>query len=226
MTFCPLPPPARRTPAQAVKLAQELARLIDELESRGHRRRHGSTELVPEEFSEHWSGTLAFLQIVTQFWPAHLAEHGLVSAVARRKRLMQARQWSGCAAAPPEAPVIVAGLTRADPAALDLIQAVMGLPNGALVLPPLDRTLDEESWASIGEHPEHPQFGLKKLIDALGLARADIQPLAAAERRRRRSVRAGRSCARPCGPPPPPSAGTCSRKTPTRRQMAAALTGM
>ena len=165
-----------RTPAQAVKLAQELARLIDELENEGIDVAR-LTELVPEEFSEHWSGTLAFLQIVTQFWPAHLAEHGLVSAVARRKRLMQAAA-ERLRAAPPEAPVIVAGLTRADPAGLDLIQAVMGLPNGALVLPPLDRTLDEESWASIGEHPEHPQFGLKKLIDALGLARADIQPLA------------------------------------------------
>ena len=74
------------------------------------------TELVPEEFSEHWSGTLAFLQIVTQFWPAHLAEHGLVSAVARRKRLMQAAA-ERLRSAPPEAPVIVAGVTRADPAA-------------------------------------------------------------------------------------------------------------
>src|SRR5262249_46753779 len=39
----------------------------------------------------------------------------------------------------------------------------------------------EESWQSIGEHPEHPQFGTKKLLDALGLSRADVQPLAHAE---------------------------------------------
>ena len=43
-----------------------------------------------------------------------------------------------------------------------------GLPNGALVLPGLDQTLDEESWnAIVPAHPEHPQFGLKKLLDAL-----------------------------------------------------------
>ena len=47
-------------------------------------------ELVPEEYSEHWSRTLAFLEIVTEFWPAHLAEHNLVSPVARRQRLMRA----------------------------------------------------------------------------------------------------------------------------------------
>ena len=212
-----------RTPAQAVKLAQELARLIDELEIEGIDVAR-LTELVPEEFSEHWSGTLAFLQIVTQFWPAHLAEHGLVSAVARRKRLMQAAA-ERLRAAPPEAPVIVAGLTRADPAGLDLIQAVMGLPNGALVLPPVDRTLDEESWASIGDHPEHPQFGLKKLIEALGLVRADIQPLAGAERSPAQRARWSLVCEamRP--------AATTERwhrfaGDADKKRMAAALTGM
>jgi ATP-dependent helicase/nuclease subunit B len=73
--------------------------------------------------------------------------------------------------------VIVAGVTQADAAASELIRAVLAQPNGALVLPALDQTLDEESWASIGAHPEHPQFGLKKLIDWLGLSRRDIRAL-------------------------------------------------
>ena len=68
--------------------------------------------------------------------------------------------------------MIVAGVTGADPDARELIQAVSALPNGALVLPALDHALDDESWALIADHPEHPQFGLKKLIDALGLSRA------------------------------------------------------
>ena len=104
------------------------------------------SELVPEEYSEHWSRTLAFLQIVTEFWPAHLAEHNLVSAVARRQRLMRA-EVERLQAAPPTAPVIVAGVTGTDPEATELMRVVTALPNGALVLPALDHTLDDESWA-------------------------------------------------------------------------------
>jgi ATP-dependent helicase/nuclease subunit B len=61
-----------------------------------------------------------------------------------------------------------------------LMRAVAALPNGAIVLPALDTTLDAESWETIGQatesgrHPEHPQFGLKKLLDALGCARRDV----------------------------------------------------
>jgi ATP-dependent helicase/nuclease subunit B len=164
-----------RTPAQAAKLAKELACLIDALEADDvDAARLGA--LVPEEYSEHWSHTLAFLEIVTDFWPRHLAENNLVSPVGRRKRLIKA-EVERLEAAPPGAPVIVAGVTAADAAATELIRAVLALPNGALVLPALDQTLDEASWTAVGDHPEHPQFGLKKLLDALGIARADVRPL-------------------------------------------------
>lgn len=181
-----------QTPAQAAKLAKELARLIDELESKDiDAARLGA--LVPEEYSEHWSRTLAFLQIITDFWPAHLAEHGLVSAVARRRRLIEA-EVERMRTAPPEAPVIVAGVTAADQEATELMRVVGGLPNGALVLPALDHTLDSESWALVGSHPEHPQFGLKKLIDALGLSREDIRPLDRAERSAAQRARWSLAC--------------------------------
>ncbi|NJO24009.1 MAG: hypothetical protein HC868_15150 [Sphingomonadales bacterium] len=83
---------------------------------------------------------------------------------------------------PPVAPVIVAGVTGTDREATELMRAVIALPNGALVLPALDHALDDESWALIDGHPEHPQFGLKKLMDALGLSRADVRPLSKHER--------------------------------------------
>lgn len=212
-----------RTPAQAAKLAKELARLIDTLE-------HESIDaarlrdLVPEEYSEHWSRTLAFLQIITEFWPAHLAEHNLMSAVARRQRLMRA-EVERLQTAPPAAPVIVAGVTGTDREATELMRAVVALPNGALVLPALDRTLDDESWASIDGHPEHPQFGLKKLMDALGLSRADVQPLGQHERSSAERARWALACEamRP--------AATTERwhrftAAADKKEMAAALTGM
>jgi ATP-dependent helicase/nuclease subunit B len=149
--------------------------------------------LVPDTFAEHWERTLGFLRIVTEHWPAHLAEHGVVSKMQRDKALVlaQARRWRQ---APPEAPVIVAGVMSSAPAVTELLRVVVGLPNGALVLPGLDQTLDEASWASIvPAHPEHPQFGLKKLLDALDVRRQDVLTLqghapTAAERQRARLV--------------------------------------
>ena len=212
-----------RTPAQAARLARELARLIDMLEIEGVDL-VGIGELVPEEYSEHWSRTLAFLQIVMQFWPAHLAEHNLLSPVARRRHLLRA-DVARLEAGPPTAPVIVAGVTQADAAAGELIRAVTALPNGALVLPALDQTLDEASWASIRDHPEHPQFGLKKLIETLGLSRRDIQLLGGLERSPARGARWALACEamRPAGTTELWHRFTAAAD---KRGMAAALTGI
>ena len=165
-----------RTPAQAAKLARELARLMDamEIEDVDPLRMQS---LVPDTFARHWERTLQFLTIVTEAWPAHLDEHGLVSKMRHDKHLVLA-QARRLRAAPPGAPVIVAGVMSSVPAVTELLSVVAGLPNGALVLPGLDQALDEESWnAIVPAHPEHPQFGLKKLLDALGVRREDVQPL-------------------------------------------------
>lgn len=212
-----------RTPAQAARLAKELARLIDVLETEGvELARLGG--LVPEDYSEHWSRTLAFLEIVMQFWPAHLAEHNLLSPVERRRALLRA-EVERLTVEPPTGPVIVAGVTKVDAAAAELIEAVLALPNGALVLPALDQTLDEESWASIGGHPEHPQFGLKKLFDALGLSRRDIRRLGEPERSPAPNARWELACEamRPAG-----STELWHRfaAAANKTDMAAALTGM
>jgi ATP-dependent helicase/nuclease subunit B len=164
------------TPAQAARLAKELARLMDTLEAENVSPDR-LAELVPEDFSEHWARTLEFLRIVTQFWPAHLAEQRLSSPVEHRNRLLRA-EVVRLQAQPPRAPVIVAGVTGADPAALELIQAVLGLENGAVVLPALDQSLDADSWSAVApDHAEHPQFGMAKLLANLGIARDHVLPL-------------------------------------------------
>lgn len=167
------------TPAQAAHLAAELARLMDMVETENVDLDKLDT-LVPEEFSEHWQHTLNFLRIVTEFWPVHLAERGFASPSARRNALLlaEARRYREN---PPKGPVIVAGVTGSIPATVELMRAVAALPNGAIVLPGLDLALDDASWDAIApadaaatRHPEHPQYGLKKLIEGLGLTRADI----------------------------------------------------
>lgn len=188
-----------RGPAQAARLARELARLIDALETEGidFARLEG---LVAEEYAEHWSPTLDFLKIALQLWPAHLAEQGLLSPVARRLRVLDAEACR-LKEAPPAASVIVAGVTAADAAAVKLIEAVLSLSNGALVLPALDRTLDDASWHTIGGHPEHPQSGLKRLLDDLGLSRRDVEPLGVTAASVRRAARWALVCEsmRPAG---------------------------
>src|SRR5262249_37916646 len=58
-----------RSPAQAAKLARELARLMDamEIEDVDPSR---IQSLVPETYAVHWESTLKFLAIVTEHWPA------------------------------------------------------------------------------------------------------------------------------------------------------------
>ncbi|MCC7252890.1 double-strand break repair protein AddB [Hyphomicrobium sp.] len=177
------------TTAQAAVLAKELAQLMDMVETEDVSL-DGLAGLVPETFSEHWQKTLRFLEVVTCAWPAYLAETGMLSAAGRRNAVIRA-EAQRLAAAPPAAPVIVAGVTGSIPATVELMRAVAALPNGAIVLPALDTDLDAASWQTIGpEHPEHPQFGLKKLLDALGCARGDVarlgdSPSAAARARTR-----------------------------------------
>jgi len=180
---------AGRTPAQSARLARELARLMDAMEIEdvdGTR----LSALVPEQHAAHWGLTLTFLEIVTAHWPAFLAERGLVSKMQHDKAqvLAQAHRWRQ---APPPAPVIAAGVMSSAPAVTELLAVVAGLPNGALVLPGLDRTLDAASWERIvPAHPEHPQFGLKKLLDALGVRREDVLDLPGTAPSRRQKARA------------------------------------
>ena len=67
-----------------------------------------------------------------------------------------------------------------------LLAAIAGLQNGAVVLPGLDQELDEESWDAIGvsEHEPagagHPQYGLKLLLERIGVQREAVVPLAQA----------------------------------------------
>jgi ATP-dependent helicase/nuclease subunit B len=164
------------TPAQAAALASDLGRLMDMIETEAV----AFTDLqslAPEQFAQHWEKTVRFLGIVTEGWPHYLEVRGCVSAIGRRNALIAA-EAERLKALPPKGPVIIAGVTGSIPATVTLMRAVAELDSGAIVLPALDLDLDKESWAHIAEAPEHPQFGLKKLLDALGVAREDVRVLA------------------------------------------------
>lgn len=172
------PPLLQPTPGQASHLAADLARLMDSVESE-EIDLSGLARIVPDELANHWQLTVEFLKIVTHQWPQYLAEQGLVSPVARRNAFMAieaARLASGGLH-----PVIAAGSTGTVPATARLLEVVANLPNGAVVLPGLDRLLDEESWSSLSEHPEHPQAGMAELLRKIGADRGDVAYVSGSE---------------------------------------------
>lgn len=158
---------------QAVLLAQALARLLDQAQTE-RLSFDRLAELAPADLSAHWQQTLEFLKIVTAHWPAVLAENGAMDPAARRNLLLERleRRWAQAA---PGHPVIAAGSTGSIPATADLLATVAALPDGQVVLPGLDRHLDEESWSAVEADEGHPQFGLARLLQRLGIRREDVQ---------------------------------------------------
>ncbi|WP_234397662.1 double-strand break repair protein AddB [Sneathiella glossodoripedis] len=63
------------------------------------------------------------------------------------------------------------------PATAALLKLVSELPSGCVVLPGLDRYLDEETWAVVEHEPSHPQYGLARLLSYMGITRADVHDL-------------------------------------------------
>jgi ATP-dependent helicase/nuclease subunit B len=167
------------SPADAARLADDLLALIDQVttEETDWRKLH---DIVPAELARFWQVTLAFLEIATAAWPSILAERGRIDPVARRIRLIDA-EAARLSASPPAGPVIAAGSTGSVPATARLMAAIARLPRGAVVLPGLDLSLDDETWAAVDDGdgaPSHPQFGLARLLHRLGVTRADVVPLA------------------------------------------------
>lgn len=163
------------TPAQAVRLATDLARLMDAVETESVDFT-GLRDLVPDMFSEHWQKTLDFLTVVTETWPAYLSNRGLASPMSRRNQLVR-MEAARLAAQPPAHPIIVAGVTGSVPATAELMRAVAATPNGAIVLPALDPHLDDETWDALADDPGHPQSGFRTLLDQLQSHRRQVTML-------------------------------------------------
>ncbi len=173
------PPSLPTSPADAV-ISPSLLDLMDQMASEGADW-HAITQLVPDNHAAHWELTLAFLKIVMEEWPAFLARTGREDPASRRDRLVRA-EAERHDPRPPSGPIIAAGSTGSIPSTADLLDAICRLPNGAVVLPGLDRHLDEDHWQAIGTNddpahpavPGHPQFGLKLLLNRLRADRSEV----------------------------------------------------
>ncbi len=177
-------PLVAQTPAAACALADDLARLIDDMTTRGVPWDR-LDDLVPDQFDEYWQLTLKFLQIARETWPTILDERKLIEPAKRRDMLIKAE--AARLARKTDGPVIAAGSTGSIPATAELIATIARLPHGAVVLPGLDTDLDEASWRliagdkrkGIAAAPGHPQFALQALLTRIGIGRDAVEPLAA-----------------------------------------------
>ena len=172
------------TPSAALGLADDLARLMDDMTTRQVSWDKLDT-LVPDDLDIYWQLSLRFLKIARETWPALRAERGAIESAERRDQLIEAetKRLAGS-----DAPVIAAGSTGSMPATAKLLATIATLPHGALVLPGLDRHLDEASWQLIAGNDDdethdglpaagHAQFAMHALLDRIGIRRDEVEQL-------------------------------------------------
>lgn len=159
------------TREQALKQADELARLLDQLQIYEKTETDLREMVSHEELAQHWEDTLKFLEIVTHYWPQHLAEKNKSDPAQYRNIVLraQAQLWRD---KPPAGPVIIAGVARSEPALLELLQAALKLPQGIVVLPGFDRDMSAEAWAGLDS--VHADYLLKELMEHLPATRSDV----------------------------------------------------
>jgi len=169
------------SPADAAWLAHDLAALMDQVATE-EVEWSGLSDLVPDDHAGYWQLTLAFLQIATNAWPDYLKERGLLAQAERRSLLID-RDSHRLMTQANNKPIIAAGSTGSIPATARLLKTIAHLPGGAVILPDLPAWIDDETWHAIGSAsgsdaaPSHPLYGLKHLIEEIGVQRTNIETL-------------------------------------------------
>ena len=194
-----------------LNLAREMARTMDRLLVEEKTGADLLSDAVIDQLgnlSEYWRRSIRLFARVNARWQAELAARGQVDAATRRNALFDraARRWKE---SPPSHPIVAAGVTSASPALARLLRVIADLPNGAVVLPDLDRDMSDAAWDELGlagapsepggpvfasgDALTHPQYHLKLLLHRMGVNRAEVQPwhrrgVAAAEPARSRAI--------------------------------------
>lgn len=126
------------------------------------------------ELAQHFEISRQFLKIVTEYWPAHLKELGLIDPATKQRLSIEAlaRNWQ---VTPPKTPIFIAGSTGSIPATRILMKTVAGLEKGCVILPGLDKEMGERDFARIKGETSHPQRIMFETIQGIGQGRDEIQ---------------------------------------------------
>jgi ATP-dependent helicase/nuclease subunit B len=169
--------------AEAVRLAGEVARTLDQLLVEDvSPRALGEIAMAPE-LSEHWQTALATFSVILDRWPAELRAIGRIDAASRRIMLLDrlAAEWRS---RPPAGFVCAAGVSDAAPAVAKLLRCVADLPKGSVVVAGLDQAMPPDEWDALGPVmadermraiETHPQFQIKQLLDRMNIGRDEVR---------------------------------------------------
>src|SRR5258707_562985 len=113
-------------PAATLALADDLARLMDDMATRGVDWK-ALGGLVPDALDQYWQLTLRFLNIAKDVWPGVLAAHGRIEPAARRDLLIESEAVR--LTQHHDGPVIAAGTTRAIPATAPFFERIPRPPH-------------------------------------------------------------------------------------------------
>ncbi|MGJ8627178.1 MAG: double-strand break repair protein AddB [Sulfitobacter sp.] len=154
-------------------LADSLAGLIDEMQGEGVAASKVA-ELDVSDQSGHWERAQRFLTIAQGYLNETLSQP---DSEARQRQLVCQiiAKWQK---EPPLNPVILAGSTGSRGTTSLLMQAVAGLPLGAVVLPGFDFDMPTAVWSDLDQEllsEDHPQYRFRHLMRALDLPRAGIE---------------------------------------------------
>ena len=159
--------------AQAFALAQSLQDLINQFETEDAEAAK-IKDVYHLDLAGHRQNILTLLSVVIEDVPQLLRKSGFMGGAARRNQMIRL-EAQRIAARRLKGPVIAAGSTGTNPATRDLLKTIAHDPTGAVILPGLDLTLEDEGWNALT--PEHPQFAMAVLLQHLGLKRGDVQVL-------------------------------------------------
>lgn len=174
--------------AGTFRLADSLAGLLAEMQEEGVTPETLETLDIAETHAEHWQASLQFIRIVARYFEDDAAP----DTSGRQRRVVEAliRLWQD---APPRDPIVIAGSTGSRGATALFMQAVAGLPKGAIVWPGYDFEMPDFAWDSLtaGRVPieDHPQYRFCALFKRLGIGPGDVErwtatPAPAPERNR------------------------------------------
>ena len=153
------------------ELASSLTDVLDEMQGEGVSISQLKKIKVDDQ-SGHWQRSLDFLNILAQYWtvdhPTDLQDRQRAAALAFKAK------WI---VEPPTHPVIVIGSTGSRGQTALFMRAIAMAPQGAVVLPGLDRTLSPENWSALTTSDvavDSPQSALAGFCASLGVALDDI----------------------------------------------------
>jgi ATP-dependent helicase/nuclease subunit B len=165
---------------QSLSLATSLLQLLIQIETE-EANFERLMDVYEADLSEHRYSILSLINLLKIALPQKLHAENLLSPIERRNHLirLEAERISKGGI---KGPIIAAGSTGTIPATRALLKAIALHPKGAVILPGLDKDLDDPAWDAIT--PEHPQHTLRTLINELEVSRANVKALGISDKPR------------------------------------------